>query len=103
MAVIDQYRNLLTVLTEFDASPSQVDDQIARLKEFLLETVKVQRGFVSANLHISSDRNKIINYSQWRTSEDYEAFLVDEELQAKVGAILNSEPKITLMTVALAT
>lgn len=103
MAVIDQYRSLLTVLIVFDVTPDQVDEHIANIKEFLLGTVKSQPGFVSANLHISTDRKRIVNYAQWRTEADYENFLANEEVQAKAKEVLKVEPKTTLMKVALAT
>ena len=103
MAVIDQYRSLLTVLVVFELSPEQVDEQIATIKEFLLESVKQQPGFVSANLHISLDKTRIVNYAQWRTEQDYQNFLENEDVQAKASKILKIKPTTTLMKVALAT
>jgi len=102
MAVIDQYRDLLTVLIVFDVSPDQVDEHVANIKEFLLNTVKLQPGFVSANLHISIDKKRVVNYAQWRTQEDYDNFLNNEEVQLKAREVLKIEPKTTLMKVALA-
>jgi hypothetical protein len=32
-----------------------------------------QPGFISANLHVSLDRKRIVNYAQWRSKSDFEA------------------------------
>ena len=32
-----------------------------------------QPGFISANLHLSLDKKRIVNYAQWRSKEDFEA------------------------------
>lgn len=28
-------------------------------------------GFTSANLHISLDKTRVVNYAQWRSKEDF--------------------------------
>ncbi len=32
-------------------------------------------GFVAANIHKSSDGERVANYAQWRSREDFEAML----------------------------
>lgn len=54
---------LTTVIIIFRVKPEQQQDLIEAIKEFL-ETVKVQPGFVSANLHKSIDGVKVANYAQ---------------------------------------
>ena len=102
MAVIDEFRNILTVLIEFELSPDEVDEHVANIKEFVKGTVKGQPGFISANLHVSTDRKKVVNYAQWKTEEDYQNFLNNEEVQGMAKNILKITPKTTLMKVVLA-
>ena len=37
-----------------------------------------QPGFLSANIHLSSDRTRVVNYAQWRSAEHYRAMLSDD-------------------------
>ena len=34
-------------------------------------------GFVSANIHLSTDRTRVVNYAQWESAEAYSAMLAD--------------------------
>ena len=102
MAIIDQYRNILTVLIEFDVNPSECDSKIAFIKDFLNETVKNQPGFISANLHTSLDKAKIVNYAQWKSEEDFQKF-IDKEGKVGSGKVLmEMNPRMVKMTVAFA-
>lgn len=102
MAIIDQYRNILTVLIEFEVTPEECDQHVANIVEFLTSTVKQQPGFISANLHTSLDKTKVINYAQWKSEADYQAFLDNEEAQAAASKVLKFEPRVTWMKVAFA-
>ncbi|PSB61618.1 antibiotic biosynthesis monooxygenase, partial [Chroococcidiopsis cubana CCALA 043] len=50
--------------------------------------VKHQPGFVSSSLHKSLDGIRVLNYAQWKTLEDYKAFLNNSEIQARGAAKL---------------
>ena len=103
MAIIDQYRGILTVLIEFELNADQVDEHLANIKEFITSTVKQQPGFISANLHVSTDKTKVINYAQWKSEADYDNFLNNPEVKSAASEIMKFEPRVTKMTVALAT
>lgn len=102
MAIIDQYRNILTVLIEFDVTPEECDSHVANIKTFLTETVKQQPGFISANLHTSLDKAKIVNYAQWKSEADFQAFLDNKDAQAAGKEVLKIEPRVVWMKVAYA-
>lgn len=99
MAIIDQYRNILTLLIEIDVAPEECDSQVAAIKTFLNEVVKQQPGFISSNLHTSIEKDKIINYAQWKNESDYQAFLDNEDLQSKRKEVLKGEPRTVWMKV----
>lgn len=82
MTTLSLDNKLTTVIIIFSVEPSQQDELIAAIKEFL-ETVKTQPGFVSANLHKSTDGVKVANYAQWASIEEFEAFRNNTEVQEK--------------------
>lgn len=102
MAVIDQYRDILTVLVEFDIDPTNCDEHIRKIKEFFNNVVRKQPGFISANLHLSLDKKKVINYAQWKNEDFYNEFLNNEEVQSAGKMVLIKDSKSILMKVAFA-
>ncbi len=40
-----------------------------------------QAGFRSANIHLSTDRTRVVNYAQWDSAEAYRAMLADPTTQ----------------------
>jgi len=100
LAVIDQYRGILTVLVEFDVDPLDSEENVAHIKSFLDNVVRNQPGFISANLHTSLDKRKIINYAQWKNEADYQNFLNNIEVQKAGEKVLSLNPKSVLMKVA---
>jgi len=102
MAVIDKYRDILTVLIEFEVDPKECDEHIKNIKEFFNNTVRKQPGFISANLHISLDRKKVVNYAQWKNEDFYNEFLNNKELQSAGEKVNLKNPRSTLLKVAFA-
>ena len=86
MATLSLDNSLTTVIIIFNVKPERQQELIDKIKEFT-ETVKIQPGFVSANLHKSIDGVKVANYVQWKSLEDYEAFLNNPEVQAKASKL----------------
>ncbi|HHP7231979.1 MAG TPA: antibiotic biosynthesis monooxygenase family protein [Xenococcaceae cyanobacterium] len=82
MTTLSLDNKLTTVIIIFSVEPSQQDDLIAVIREFL-ETVKTQPGFVSANLHKSTDGVKVANYAQWASIQEFEAFRNNAAVQQK--------------------
>ena len=82
MTTLSLDNSLVTVIIIFSVEPEQQQELIKTIQEFLI-TVKTQPGFVSANLHKSTDGLKVANYAQWRTQKDFEAFRNNQEVQAK--------------------
>ncbi len=82
MTALDLDNSLTTVIIIFTIEPEQQKELIVTIKEFL-ETVKSQPGFVSANLHQSTDGLKVANYAQWSSMDTFKAFRENEAVQAK--------------------
>lgn len=86
MSTLSLDNSLTTVIIIFTVKAEQQDNLIAAIAEFL-ETVKTQPGFVSANLHKSTDGVKVANYAQWSSLESFEAFRNNQEVQEKAAKL----------------
>jgi quinol monooxygenase YgiN len=82
MPTIATNNELVTVIIIFSVEPERQQELIDAILDFL-ETVKQQPGFVSASIHKSIDGVKIANYAQWRSLEEYQAFVKNAEVQGK--------------------
>lgn len=102
MAVIDQFRDILTVVSEYDVNPDQAESVVASLKELHLNVGKLQAGFISTNLHVSLDQKKVVNYSQWKSEEVYRAFLENAEAKKIIKEVESFAPREVLMKVRFA-
>lgn len=88
MPAIAKNNDLITVIIIFAVEPERQQELIDTIIEFLETTVKHQPGFVSSNIHKSIDGVRVMNYAQWKTQEDYQAFINNSEVQAQ-GAKLS--------------
>jgi heme-degrading monooxygenase HmoA len=71
MAIIDQYRDLLTIVIEY-----KIDEQesVQKIIEYYKDFVKSRPGFISFNLHKTLDGEKLVNYMQWKSNEKFEEY-----------------------------
>jgi quinol monooxygenase YgiN len=74
MMTISAESSLFTVVTLMTTKP---EDQEKFLNAFKLSLQGMRKhpGFVAAGLHRSSDGTTILNYLQWRSQADFEAFV----------------------------
>ncbi|MGB3239263.1 MAG: antibiotic biosynthesis monooxygenase family protein [Geitlerinemataceae cyanobacterium] len=86
MPTLSINNEIVTVIILFQVESARQSELIESIVEFL-ETVKQQPGFVSASLHKSLDGIKVANYAQWRSVDDYEAFLQNSAVQAKAAKL----------------
>lgn len=103
MAIIDQFRSILTVLVQFEVPPEDSEKLLEEIKSFLQSEVKNHEGFISANLHLSLEKDQIVNYAQWRSKEDYEAFVEKTKESEKANFLKSYPPQTSFLKVALAT
>jgi heme-degrading monooxygenase HmoA len=79
MAEISASSGLVTFVNVFTCDP---DDQQALLETLRAETLDVVSkldGFVSANLHLSTDGRRVINYAQWTNLDAFNAMMAGEQ------------------------
>lgn len=78
MTTIEQRSPYATLINVFTVEP----ENAAKLTELLTaateDVMQHQPGFRSANIHLSADRTRVVNYAQWDTAQAYQAMLSDD-------------------------
>jgi heme-degrading monooxygenase HmoA len=87
--VIDEGRCVLTVINEFHVTREQQEQIVRRFPPLMSDVVSKVPGFVSGNLHISADGERVLTYYQWQSKDAYDALLADEETAAKVSEVIS--------------
>ena len=76
--------DLMTLINVFTVEPEHQQELIDVLTE-ATTLMTAQPGFVSANLHRSDDGRRVVNYAQWRSSDDYAAMQANPQARAHMG------------------
>jgi quinol monooxygenase YgiN len=66
-----------TFINYFVVEPEHADELAELLSEATDEVMRHIPGFISANIHLSKDRCRIVNYAQWESAAAFEAMLTD--------------------------
>ena len=80
MTTLDPNDDHLILINTFEVDPGNADALVEALHEASGPISRMQ-GFVSANLHVSEDRTRVVNYAQWRSRADFDAFQKDPDAQ----------------------
>ena len=82
MPIIAKNNEVITVIVVFAVEPVRQQELIDTIIEFVETAVKHQPGFTSSSIHKSLDGVRVMNYAQWRSQEDYEAFMNNSSVQS---------------------
>ncbi len=80
------------VLIEFEITPEQQFAFLHEIADRVRTHFNLYPGFVSSSFHASSDGQRVINYTQWRTEADWEQSLASPqrmEVQGEIEAIMS--------------
>jgi heme-degrading monooxygenase HmoA len=86
MAIIAKRSDLFTLINVFTVRPEDQDRLIGLLVEATEKTMKHLPGFISASIHKSHDRTRVVNYAQWNSKEDFEAMRSSPEAAVHMKA-----------------
>jgi quinol monooxygenase YgiN len=81
MTTIEQHADYATLINVFTVEPARALELTALLHAATDEVMRHQPGFRSANIHLSTDRTRVVNYAQWDTVESYQAMLANPATQ----------------------
>ncbi|MGH3594773.1 MAG: antibiotic biosynthesis monooxygenase family protein [Mycobacterium sp.] len=86
MTVITEHADHTTLINVFTVQPDrarQLADLLARATEDVMRHVD---GFISANIHVSTDGTRVVNYAQWRSAAAFQAMLQDSTAREHMAA-----------------
>jgi quinol monooxygenase YgiN len=77
MTTIERHGPHATLINVFTVDPANAAQLAALLTEATDEVMQHQPGFVSANIHVSTDGTRVVNYAQWESQEAFAAMQAD--------------------------
>ncbi|MCV7102652.1 antibiotic biosynthesis monooxygenase family protein [Mycobacterium palustre] len=77
MTTIHEHAPLATLINVFTVAPERAAELADMLRAATEETMRFVPGFVSANIHLSTDGTRVVNYAQWESAEAFYAMLQD--------------------------
>jgi quinol monooxygenase YgiN len=81
MTVITEHADHATLINVFTVEPErarQLTDLLTAATEDVMQHID---GFISANIHLSTDGTRVVNYAQWRSAEAFQAMLQNKTAQ----------------------
>ena len=86
MTIIEQNSEYATLINVFTVDPDRAAELAALLRTATEKVMRHQPGFRSANIHVSTDGTRVLNYAQWDTAEAYGAMLANPTTQQHMSA-----------------
>jgi quinol monooxygenase YgiN len=77
VTTIERHGPHATLINVFTVDPAKAAQLAALLAEATDEVMRHQRGFVSANIHVSTDGTRVVNYAQWESPDAFAAMQAD--------------------------
>jgi heme-degrading monooxygenase HmoA len=90
---IDPEAKVLTFINIYEVAPEKQAELAELLSAAAAETFRHMPGFVSVNIHRSTDGNRVANYTQWASKDEFERMGNSAEAQAlfrKFAAVAKS-------------
>lgn len=66
-----------TLINVFTVEPENASALADSLHEATVDVMRHVPGFISANIHLGTDRTRVTNYAQWASAEAFQAMLQD--------------------------
>jgi quinol monooxygenase YgiN len=77
MTTIEEHGPHVTLINVFTVEPERAAELAALLSDATEQVIRHARGFVSANIHVSTDGTRVVNYAQWASAEAMQDMLAD--------------------------
>ena len=81
MTTVEQSSGYATLINVFTVDPDRAAELAALLHTATDDVMRHRPGFRSANIHLSTDGTRVVNYAQWDSAEAYRAMLEDPTTQ----------------------
>lgn len=86
MTIISRHNSHATLINVFTVEPGNAAELAALLDRATEQVMRHVPGFVSANIHVSTDGTRVVNYAQWENPQAYQAMLADPTAREHMGA-----------------
>ena len=86
-AVINADQAIFTLINTFDVEANRSAAVVESLRGFTERVTRDLAGFISASVHVSLDRTRVVNYVQWRSEQDFAAMFRIPEAQAHMREV----------------
>jgi len=86
MSTITPHAGYATLINVFTVRPDRAHELAALLVEATEEVMQHVPGFISANIHVSTDGTRVVNYAQWQTADAFVAMQSDPAAQVHMRA-----------------
>jgi quinol monooxygenase YgiN len=73
MTVITAHADHATLVNVFTVEPDRAQQLVSLLVTATEQVIQHVDGFISANIHLSTDGTRVVNYAQWRDAEAMQA------------------------------
>jgi quinol monooxygenase YgiN len=77
MTTITAHADYATLINVFTVQPDRARQLVDLLTEATENVMQHIDGFISANIHLSADGNRVLNYAQWRSAAAMQAMRQD--------------------------
>lgn len=98
MTVIESNSSYATLINVFTVEPDQAAELIRVLDEATETVMRHIPGFRTANIHLSTDHTRVVNYAQWDSGEAYAAMFEDpvarEHMAIAAALAISFEPHL---------
>jgi quinol monooxygenase YgiN len=81
MTTIEQNTGYATLINVFTVEPDRATELAALLRTATENVMLHQPGFRSANIHVSTDGTRVVNYAQWDSEDAFSAMLANPTTQ----------------------
>jgi quinol monooxygenase YgiN len=79
---------LVTLINVFTCADERQNDLVDALDRATAEIFQHLPGFISANIHASADRTRVVNYAQWADTAAFEAMQCRDDVQRHMAEIM---------------
>lgn len=88
----------ITLINVYEVEPEKQAELVRALSEVTDAVIARQPGFVSVSFHSSFDGKRVVNYAQWTSKADFEAFMqapgTQEQLKRFAGLAQSVSPAL---------
>ena len=89
MTTIKVDKDIITLINVFTVDPSKQQQLVDALVETTKQVWCLQDGYISASIHKSQDRKKVVNYVQYKGKEAFDKRLDNPEAIVRMNKVLS--------------